>query len=86
MASNAADARMRREDAANLLCEYGITPTVQRIDIAAVLLVRRQPVCAEEFQRLLARHGTAPWDWRKPTPAGLLAWLARILRRIIRGE
>ena len=58
MASNAADARMRREDAANLLCEYGITPTVQRIDIAAVLLVRRQPVCAEEFQRLLARHGT----------------------------
>ena len=58
MASNAADARMRREDAANLLCEDGITPTVQRIDIAAVLLVRPQHVCAEELQRMLARHGT----------------------------
>ena len=28
----------------------------------------------------------APWDWRKRATGGLLAWLARILRRIIRGE
>ena len=28
----------------------------------------------------------APWDWRKPAPSGLLAWLARILRRLIRGD
>ena len=58
VASNAADVRMRREDAANLLCEYGIAPTVQRIEIAAVLLVRPQHVCAEELQRMLATHGT----------------------------
>ena len=58
MASNAADSRMRREDAANLLCEYGITPTVQRIDIAAVLLARPQHVCADELQQMLAGHGT----------------------------
>lgn len=28
----------------------------------------------------------APWDWRKRATGGLLAWLERILRRIIRGE
>ena len=28
----------------------------------------------------------APWDWRRRATGGLLAWLARILRRIIRGE
>jgi len=50
---------MRREDAADLLCAYGITPTTQRIDIAAVLLVRPQHVCADELQRMLASHGTS---------------------------
>ena len=58
MASNAADARMRREDAASVLCEHGITPTVQRIDIAAVLLARPQHVCADQLQQMLAGHGT----------------------------
>lgn len=57
MAGNAADARMRREDAANLLCEHGITPTVQRIDIATVLLARPQHVCADQLQQMLAGHG-----------------------------
>ena len=32
----AAETRMSRDDAADLLSEYGITPTAQRIDIAAV--------------------------------------------------
>ena len=58
MTSNAADARMRREDAANLLCEHGITPTAQRIDIAAVLLARPQHMCADRLQQMLAGHGT----------------------------
>ena len=58
MASNAADARMRREDAANLLLEHGITPTAQRIDIAAVLLARPQHVCADRLQQMLAGRGT----------------------------
>ena len=49
---------MRRDDAADLLREHGITPTVQRVDIAAVLLARPQHVCAEELQRMLARAGT----------------------------
>ena len=49
---------MRRDDAADLLREHGITPTVQRVDIAAVLLARPQHVCAEELQRMLARGGT----------------------------
>lgn len=59
MARKAVDSRMRREDAADLLCAYGITPTAQRIDIAAVLLVRPQHVCADELQRMLAGHGTS---------------------------
>ena len=58
MASWAAGTRMRRDDAADLLCAYGITPTAQRIDIAAVLLARPQHVCAEDLQRMLVRHGT----------------------------
>ena len=49
---------MRRDDAANILCEHGITPTAQRIDIAAVLLARPQHVCAEDLQQILARNGT----------------------------
>ena len=49
---------MRRDDAADLLREHGITPTVQRVDIAAVLLARPQHVCAEELQRMLARVDT----------------------------
>ena len=28
----------------------------------------------------------APWDWRAPAPSGFFAWLARMLRRLIRGE
>lgn len=58
MASKAADTRMRRDDAADVLCERGIAPTAQRIDIAAVLLARPQHVCAEDLRRMLDRHGT----------------------------
>ena len=58
VASKAAETRMRRDDAVDLLCEYGITPTAQRIDIAAVLLARPQHVCAEDLQQMLAGHGT----------------------------
>ena len=54
----AAETRMSRADAADLLSECAITPTAQRIDIAAVLLVRPQHVCAEELQHMLAGHGT----------------------------
>ena len=46
------------DDAANILCEHGITPTAQRIDIAAVLFERPQHVCAEDLQQILARNGT----------------------------
>lgn len=58
MASKAADTRMRRDDAADLLRAFGITPTAQRIDVAAVLLARPQHVCAEDLQQMLAAHGT----------------------------
>ena len=58
MASKAAETRMRNDDAVDLLCECGIAPTAQRIDIAAVLLARPQHVCAEDLQRMLDRHGT----------------------------
>ena len=58
MAREAAETRMRCDDAVNLLCEHGITPTAQRIDIAAVLLARPQHVCADDLQQMLARHGT----------------------------
>ena len=58
MVGNAAGAGMRRDDAADLLCEYGITPTIQRVDVASVLLARPQHVCAEGLRRMLARHGT----------------------------
>ena len=59
MAGKAAETGMRRDDAAALLCEYGITPTAQRIDVAAVLLARPQHVCAEDLLRKLARHGAS---------------------------
>ena len=58
VASKTAETGMRRDDAVDLLCEYGITPTAQRIDIAAVLLARPQHVCAEDLQQMLAGHGT----------------------------
>ena len=58
VAGKAAGTGMRRDDAAAILCEYGITPTAQRIDVAAVLLARPQHVCAEDLRRMLARHGT----------------------------
>ena len=58
VADKVAEARLSRDDAAELLCEYGITPTAQRIDIAAVLLVRPQHVCAEELQHMLVANGT----------------------------
>ena len=58
MVSMAAETRMHRDDAADLLCERGIPPTAQRIDIAVVLLARPQHVCAEDLQRMLDRHGT----------------------------
>ena len=44
---------------------------------------------ARGAQRGLWGTGTrpvAPWDWRKRATGGLLAWLGRILRRLIRGE
>ena len=58
MESEAADTRARRDGAAALLREHGITPTAQRIDIAATLLMRPLHVCAEELQRMLAERGT----------------------------
>lgn len=57
VASKAAETRKRRDDAVDLLCEHGITPTAQRIDIATVLLARPQHVCADDLQQMLARHG-----------------------------
>ena len=58
VASKAADKRMRRDGAANVLREHGITPTAQRIRIAAVLLARPQHLCADDLQQMLARNGT----------------------------
>ena len=58
VASKAADTRMRRDDAADLLRAFGVTPTARRIDVATVLLARPQHVCAEDLQQMLARHGT----------------------------
>ena len=58
MVSDAADERNLRGEAAALLRERGITPTAQRVDIAAVLLMRPQHVCAEALRQLLAEHGT----------------------------
>ena len=58
VASKAADTRMRRDDAADVLREHGITPTAQRIEIAAVLLARPQHLCADDLQQMLARNGT----------------------------
>ena len=59
MASEAAGTRMRRDDAVDLLREHGITPTAQRVDIAAVLLARPQHVCAEDLRQMLIRHGAS---------------------------
>ena len=58
MASEAADARDPRGEAAALLREHGITPTAQRIGIAAVLLTHPRHVCAEALQQTLAERGT----------------------------
>ena len=58
VANRAAETGMDRDDAANILCEHGITPTAQRIDIAAVLLARPQHVCAEDLQQMLVLNGT----------------------------
>jgi len=58
VAGKAADTRMRRDDAADVLREHGITPTAQRIQIAAVLLARPQHLCADDLQQMLARKGT----------------------------
>ena len=58
MASEAADTRARHDGAAALLCEHGITPTAQRIAVAAALLMRPLHVCAEELQQMLAERGT----------------------------
>ena len=49
---------MRRDDAVDRLREHGITPTAQRVEIAAVLLARPQHLCAHELQQVLARSGT----------------------------
>ena len=59
VARKAADTRMRRDDAADLLRAFEITPTARRIDVAAVLLSRPQHVCAEDLQQMLAGHGTS---------------------------
>ena len=58
MASEAADTRARRDSAAALLRGHGITPTTQRVDVAAVLLMRPLHLCAEELQQMLAERGT----------------------------
>ena len=58
VATKAVETRMHRDDAANILREHGITPTAQRVDIAAVLLARPQHVCAEDLQQMLVRNGT----------------------------
>ena len=58
VASKAADTRTHRDDAADLLREHGITPTAQRIDVAAVLLARPQHLCVDDLRRMLARSGT----------------------------
>ena len=58
MASEAADAQGPCDEAAALLREHGITPTAQRIDIAAVLLMRPRHVCAEALRQMLAERGT----------------------------
>ena len=58
MVNDVADARDPRCEAAALLREHGIIPTAQRIDIAAVLLVRPRHVCAEALQQMLAERGT----------------------------
>ena len=58
MASEAADTRARRDGAAALLREHGITPTAQRIAVAAALLMRPLHVCAEELQQMLVERGT----------------------------
>ena len=58
MEREAAGMRARRDGAAALLREHGITPTTQRIDVAAVLLMRPLHVCAEELQQMLAERGT----------------------------
>ena len=57
--TDAADMRMCRDDAAELLCEHGIIPTSQRIDIATVLLARSQHLCADDLQHMLTRRGTS---------------------------
>ena len=58
VATRAVTTRMDRDDAANILREHGITPTAQRIGIAAVLFARPRHVCAEDLQRMLVRNGT----------------------------
>ena len=58
VASETAGMRMRRDDAEALLRANRIAPTVQRVDIASVLLARPQHVCAEDVHRMLFRHGT----------------------------
>lgn len=58
LASETAEARMCRDDAAALLRKIGINPTAQRIEIASVLLARPQHLCADELRQVLARTGT----------------------------
>ena len=57
VASETAGTRMSRDDAADLLREYGIIPTAQRVDVASVLLARPQHVCAEGLRQMLAGYG-----------------------------
>ena len=56
--NDADDSRMRREDAAALLCGHGISPTSQRIDVATVLFARPRHVCADDVLQMLAGYGT----------------------------
>ena len=58
MVGKAAVARMCRDDVVDLLCEYGIVPTAQRVDVASVLLARPQHLCAEDLRQMLAGQGT----------------------------
>ena len=74
MAVNDADgSTMRREDAVALLCEHGVNPTSQRVDVAAVLFARPRHVCADDVLQLLSRNGTPVSKATVYNTLGLLA-------------
>ena len=64
---------MRPEDAAALLCDHGINPTSQRIDVAAVLFARPQHMCADDVLHILSGNGTPVSKATVYNTLGLLA-------------